>query len=116
MNLPRSFSRVVISALSSRLFSRRLVALLFIIPWLCCVGAQAAELPPHVFIEAEGFKNHGGWLIDQQSMDYMGSPYLLAHGLGVPVKDAVTTVEFPHTGSYRLWVRTRDWVAPWKTP
>ena len=86
------------------------------IPWLCCGGAPAAELPAHVFIEAEGFKNHGGWLIDQQSMDYMGSPYLLAHGLGVPVKDAVTTVEFPRPGSYRLWVRTRDWVAPWKTP
>ena len=25
------------------------------------------------------------------------------------------TVEFPEIGTYRLWVRTRDWVAPWKT-
>jgi hypothetical protein len=50
------------------------LALLFIIPWLCCVGAPAAELPAYVFIEAEGFKCHEGWLIDRQSMDYMGSP------------------------------------------
>lgn len=46
----------------------------------------------------------------------MGSPYLLAHGLGVPVRDAVTTARFPEAGDYRLWVRTRDWVAPWNAP
>ena len=49
-------------------------------------------------------------------MDQMGSPYLLAHGLGVPVKDAVTTVDIPGTGKYRVWVRTRDWVATWNAP
>ena len=43
----------------------------------------------------------------------MGSPMLLAHGFGVPVKDAVTTVSLPAAGAYRVWVRTRDWVAPW---
>jgi hypothetical protein len=46
----------------------------------------------------------------------MGSPYLLAHGLGVPVEDAVTRVRFPSAGRYRVWVRTRDWVAPWNAP
>jgi hypothetical protein len=40
----------------------------------------------------------------------------LAHGLGEPVKDAVTTVEFPEPGKYHVWVRTRDWVASWKAP
>ena len=69
-----------------------------------------------VFAEAEGFADHGGWELDQQSMDQMGSPYLLAHGLGIPVKDAVTQVTFPSAGTYRVWVRTRDWVAPWKAP
>ena len=49
-------------------------------------------------------------------MDQMGSPYLLAHGLGDPVADAVTTATFPKAGKYRVWVRTRDWVAPWKAP
>ena len=66
----------------------------------------------HVLLEAEQFGDNGGWDLDQQSMDVMGSPYLLAHGLGVPVKDAVTTARFPSPGAYRVWVRTRDCVAP----
>ena len=49
-------------------------------------------------------------------MDVMGSPYLLAHGLGRPVADATTEVEFPPPGAYRVWVRTKDWVAQWKAP
>ena len=69
-----------------------------------------------LFVESEQFKSHGGWELDQQSMDQMGSPYLLAHGLGIPVKDATTDVEFPSAGTYRVWVRTKDWVAPWKAP
>jgi hypothetical protein len=69
-----------------------------------------------VLIEAEAFDDHGGWVVDQQFMDEMGSPFLLAHGLGRPVADATTMVPFPGTGEYRIWVRTRDWVAPWKTP
>lgn len=66
-----------------------------------------------VFIEAESFKNKGGWVVDQQFMDVMGSPYLMAHGLGTPVQDATTTVNFPKTGKYYLHVRTRNWVAQW---
>jgi hypothetical protein len=69
-------------------------------------SAQAAE----VLVEAEGFADHGGWVIDPQFMDQMGSPYLLAHGLGNPVANAKTQVEFPAPRSYRLWVRTMDWV------
>jgi hypothetical protein len=69
-----------------------------------------------VFLEAEQFHDLGGWDLDQQTMDQMGSPYLLAHGLGVPVEDAKTEIEFPSSGSYRVWVRTRDWVAPWNAP
>ncbi len=66
-----------------------------------------------VFIEAESFSEKGGWVVDQQFMDQMGSPYLMAHGLGKVVADAHTTVEFPETGTYRLWVRTFNWTAPW---
>jgi len=69
-----------------------------------------------VLVEAESFADIGGWVTDQQVMDQMGSPYLLAHGLGRSVKDATTTVEFPKNGKYRVWVRTRDWVGQWKTP
>ena len=35
---------------------------------------------------------------------------------GVPVKDAVTTARFTSPGPRRVWVRTRDWVAPWNVP
>jgi len=69
-----------------------------------------------VFVEAEQFEDFGGWELDQQSMDIMGSPYLLAHGLGIPVRDAETSIIFPSEGKYRIWVRTRDWVAPWNAP
>src|SRR3954467_14024392 len=69
-----------------------------------------------VLVEAESLKDSGGWVVDQQFMDLMGSPYLLAHGLGVPVPDAAGDVSFPTAGDYRVWVRTRDWVAPWKAP
>jgi hypothetical protein len=88
----------------------------------CLVAALsmlALTLPAHaqqVLLEAEQFAHLGGWDLDQQSMDTMGSPYLLAHGLGVPVKDAVTTAKFPAPGTYRVWVRTRDWVATWNAP
>ena len=69
-----------------------------------------------ILVEAESFEGTGGWVLDQQAMDTMGSPYLMAHGLGRPVVDAETTVEFPAAGTYRVWVRTRDWVGPWKEP
>jgi hypothetical protein len=75
-----------------------------------------SALSQKVLLEAEQFGDLGGWDLDQQSMHVMGSPYLLAHGLGVPVKDAVTTARFPAAGTYRVWVRTRDWVAPWNAP
>ena len=66
-----------------------------------------------LLVEAESFQKHGGWKLDTQFIDTMGSPYLLAHGLGHPVQDASTTVEFPETGSYQVFVRTYDWVARW---
>lgn len=70
---------------------------------------SAAEL----LVEAESFENHGGWKLDTQFIQEMGSPYLLAHGLGRPVDDATAEVEFPETGRYRVFVRTKDWVARW---
>ena len=41
----------------------------------------------------------GGWSLDAQFMDVMGSPYLLAHGLGVRVTDAKAYVSFPEQGT-----------------
>lgn len=68
-----------------------------------------------IFIEAESFQNKGGWVVDQQFMDLMGSSYLMAHGLGTPVSDATTTVNFAKTGEYTVFVRTYNWTSPWTT-
>lgn len=64
-----------------------------------------------VLVEAESFSRTGGWKLDTQFIDTMGSPYLLAHGLGRPVEDASTTVKLPSTGKWHVFVRTLDWVA-----
>ncbi len=71
--------------------------------------ASAQEL----LVEAESFEQPGGWKLDTQFIDNMGSPYLLAHGLGNPVKDATKVVTFPEVGKYQVYVRTKDWVARW---
>jgi hypothetical protein len=67
-----------------------------------------------LLVEAESFQDPGGWVLDTQFIEIMGSPYLLAHGMGQPVKDASTKVKLPSAGKYRVWVRTKDWVARWK--
>ena len=66
-----------------------------------------------LFIEAESFPEKGGWKVDQQFMDVMGSPYLLAHGAGVPVEDAASSVKLPGRGEWHVFVRTFNWVSPW---
>lgn len=71
-----------------------------------------AASPNGILIEAEDFDSYGGWMLDSQFEAQMGSPYLLAHGLGRPVADAITVVEIPQSGDYDVWVRTRDWAAP----
>ena len=78
---------------------------------LAAAVALAAGLDAATLLETEAFAEKGGWVVDQQFMDQMGSPFLLAHGLGKPVADAVTKVTLAK-GEYRVWVRTRDWVAP----
>lgn len=63
-----------------------------------------------IFAEAEGFKDYGGWLLDSQFTESMGSSYLIAHGYGAPVEDAVTDIRVSQAGEYHVWVRTKDWV------
>ncbi|MFV2066101.1 MAG: FAD-dependent oxidoreductase, partial [Pirellulales bacterium] len=84
---------------------------------VCCTSSSMAAAPvaaaDNLLIEAESFGDRGGWVLDTQFIDAMGSPYLLAHGMGRPVQDATTQVTFPSPGTYRVWVRTKDWVARW---
>lgn len=84
--------------------------------WRSACEAAAAESPSTVLVEAESFADYGGWVLDSQFIDQMGSSFLMAHGLGEPVADATTTVELPAAGAYRVLVRTRDWAAPWRKP
>ena len=79
----------------------------------CLVAALPSLSAAGLWVEAESFTDKGGWSLDQQFMDEMGSPYLLAHGLGVPVADASTTVTIPEKGRWHVYVRTYNWTSPW---
>ena len=88
-----------------------LALLLFSVIQLFGVGAR------QLLVEVESFQNKGGWVIDPQYVFQMGSPYLLAHGMGKPVENASTTIQFPATGNYHIWVRTKNWVpGNWEAP
>jgi len=70
-----------------------------------------------VLLEAAAFSDLGGWKLDTQHYQQMGGCYLLAHGMGQPVRNAKTTVNFPESGKWHVWVRTRNWcVGDWKAP
>ena len=66
-----------------------------------------------MFIECEQFDDLGDWTLETQCVAAMGSPYLMAHGLGRPVADATTSVTLTD-GTWHVWARTRDWTAVWK--
>jgi hypothetical protein len=86
---------------------------LLLIPVLMLLGACQKE----IFVECESFEHKGGWVVDPQFVEQMGSPYLMAHGMGLPVENARTTIEVPSNGTYHVWARTTDWVpGPWSPP
>ena len=63
-----------------------------------------------MIVETLTFKDKGGWLCDDG--------YLLAHGLGRPVEDAITTITVSDkcqslTSTFNLRIKTRDWVSPY---
>ena len=70
------------------------------------------------FVTGSGkFDEKGGWVVDPQFIEQMGSSYLLAHGMGVPVENAQTQVNFKKNGEYKVWVRTKNWVpGEWEAP
>ena len=83
--------------------------LVFLLLLLMSGSLSAASL----WLETESFTNKGGWVVDQQFMDLMGSPYLMAHGMGRPVSDASTVVNIPENGKWHIYVRTFNWTSPW---
>ena len=77
--------------------------------WTCASSPSAfvthQEHTMYLFLEAEQFAELGGWVIDTQCVPAMGSPYLMAHGIGKPVADAVTTVSLTPGQTWHAWVR-----------
>ena len=67
------------------------------------LNATTVEIAPQKF-------DAGGWSLDVQFADVMGSTYLLAHGKGLRVLDATAGAEVPEAGNWRVWVRARKWV------
>ena len=76
--------------------------------------APAEEAKEHVsgfvWLEAENFTDYGGWVVDTQFTHKMGSAYLLAPGVLKPVAPASAKVAIPRAGTWRVWVRTKDWL------
>ena len=77
---------------------------------LSLISCSAQE---EMLIEAESFDHKGGWVVDQQFTFEMGSPYLLAHGMGQAVEDATTKIKFKKAGEYHIYARTYNWTSPW---
>lgn len=69
----------------------------------------------YVWVDTEDFSNYGGWRLETYFVHLMGSAYLLAAGIGNPVKDATVEIEIPEDGKYRLWARCKNWI-PQYTP
>ncbi|MFT4843523.1 MAG: hypothetical protein ACI8UD_002662 [Planctomycetota bacterium] len=109
-------SDLILALVRADLDDERMRFLIALAALLATTMAPCQQTEGLVLVEAESFQDTGGWVVDQQFMDFMGSPYVLAHGLGIPVQDAKTEVTFASDGRYRVWVRTRDWVAPWNVP
>ena len=82
-----------------------------IIALIICVACGNDS--PAILVEAESFAEKGGWSVDQQFTFEMGSPYLIAHGMGVAVEDASTEVNFKQAGDYHVYVRTYNWTSKW---
>ena len=78
---------------------------LFLFVLMAASGLHAER----VDVYANSFQQ-GGWGLDVQFMDVIGSPCLIAHGMGRPVPDATAEVELPSTGTWHVGVRTKNWL------
>ncbi len=79
---------------------------------LCLTGVAMLQ-GETILVESESLKSRGSWVLDSQFVDQMGSPFLLAHGLGKPCDDAETVFNAAEAGKYKVFVRTRNWAAKW---
>lgn len=103
---------MLMCSIKSQLLMNNKIILLIIGAFYFLSSCQKDETS--YWVEAEQFDDTGGWSVDAQFIDQMGSSYLLAHGLGEPVEPAITTIKISTLGKYYVWVRTKDW-APYPT-
>ena len=89
----------------------KFLIILFLV--ICC--GHSRSFASGIWVEAESFSNKGGWSVDQQFVFEMGSPYLIAHGMGRQVADATTEIEFSQAGEYHVFVRCYNWTSPWSS-
>ena len=68
---------------------------------LFCVASTSEK--ENIILECECFDDKGGWSIDSQFIDEMGSSYLIAHGLGKPVDNAQTKFKISKSTLYNIF-------------
>jgi hypothetical protein len=76
---------------------------------VCCCALSFPSVAARVPVSPLMFQSNG-WSLDTQFTEAMGSPYLLAHGLGRRVSDAHAKVSLPSSGRWRVWVRAKNWL------
>lgn len=83
----------------------------------CLLLLNALSAQQDILIEAESFSDKGGWMVDPQFVEQMGSPYLMAHGMGKIVANAETKIKISKKGKYKIWARTKNWApGKWDPP
>jgi hypothetical protein len=68
------------------------------------------EVSGFLWADTADFGDYGGWALDTQFAGFMGSSYLIAHGTGTPVRDAILEIPDVKAGRYRIWVRSKNWI------
>ncbi len=80
-----------------------------LLPAACLLSGEGRP-PQEVWLETELFSGKGGWVVDSQFLDAVGSSYLLAAGGVTPVGEAWTTFTISHPGTYAVWARSKNWL------
>ena len=69
----------------------------------------------YIYLEAERFADYGGWELESNFINNVGSCYLIAKGFPAPVAPAKTRQSVTASGKYSVFCRCKNW-APAYTP
>ena len=64
-----------------------------------------------IWIDAIDFDHYGGFIPETQFVREMGQAYLMANGTGTPVAPASVSFFVEESGTYRIFIRTKNWCA-----